>query len=363
MKFTSVASISLAVAVAKVRADCFSSRLGYPCCSSWNTKVEYTDNDGKWGVENGNWCGIGGGQQQQSCTGQNQGYQCCNSCKVEYTDGDGPWGIENGQWCGIKSSCNGQQQPQQPQKTTQPSNPQPTSINVSGVPLNPPPVTGGQTGKTTRYWDCCTASCSWSENTKASHPVNVCKKDGVTRISNFTWQNGNICDNKDPNNAGYMCNDNQPWAINENVSYGFVAAGFSSGQQKDWCCTCQRLEFTSGPVKGKQMVVQITNTGGDLSNNHFDIQMPGGGVGIFNGCATQWGASGDGWGERYGGLKSNQCSTLPKELQEGCNWRFDWFKNADNPTVTFERVQCPKELTDITGCIPVDDASAKKLPW
>jgi len=44
MKFTSVASIALAVAVAKVRADCFASRLGYPCCSSWNTKVEYTDN-------------------------------------------------------------------------------------------------------------------------------------------------------------------------------------------------------------------------------------------------------------------------------------------------------------------------------
>jgi len=360
MKLTSTTCIALAVAVAKVSADCFSTSMGYPCCSSNNTKVEYVDTDGEWGIENGNWCGI---PPKVTCTGQNQGYQCCNSCNVEYTDGDGPWGVENGQWCGIKSSCNGQQQPQQPQKTTQPSNPQPTSINVSGVPLNPPPVTGGQTGKTTRYWDCCTASCSWSENTKASHPVNVCKKDGVTRISNFTWQNGNICDNKDPNNAGYMCNDNQPWAINENVSYGFVAAGFSSGQQKDWCCTCQRLEFTSGPVKGKQMVVQITNTGGDLSNNHFDIQMPGGGVGIFNGCAAQWGASGDGWGERYGGLKSNQCSSLPKELQEGCNWRFDWFKNADNPTVTFERVQCPKELTDITGCIPVDDASAKKLPW
>jgi len=37
--------------------------------------------------------------------------------------------------------------------------------------------------------------------------------------------------------------------------------------------------------------------------------------------------------------------------------------NADNPQVKFERVQCPKELTDITGCIPRDDASQKKLPW
>jgi len=224
-------------------------------------------------------------------------------------------------------------------------------------------VTGGQTGKTTRYWDCCVASCAWDANTLAQHPVNVCQKDGVTRYTPFDWRIGNICDSKKPG-TGYMCNDNQPWALNDNISYGFVAAGFRSGSQKNWCCTCQRLEFTSGPVKGKQMVVQITNTGGDLSDNHFDIQMPGGGVGIFNGCQSQWGAPSNGWGERYGGVTSaSQCSQLPKQLQDGCNWRFNWFKNADNPSVVFERVQCPKELTDITGCIPVDDSSAKKLPW
>ena len=40
-----------------------------------------------------------------------------------------------------------------------------------------------------------------------------------------------------------------------------------------------RLTFTSGPVSGKKMVVQVTNTGGDLGDNHFDLQMPGGGVG------------------------------------------------------------------------------------
>jgi hypothetical protein len=35
------------------------------------------------------------------------------------------------------------------------------------------------------------------------------------------------------------------------------------------------LTFTSGPVKGKRMIVQTTNTGGDLGQNHFDIAMPG----------------------------------------------------------------------------------------
>jgi hypothetical protein len=54
--------------------------------------------------------------------------------------------------------------------------------------------------------------------------------------------------------------------------------------------------FTSGPASGQTMIVQATNTGGDLghvcllfftltllttSQNHFDLMMPGGGVGLF----------------------------------------------------------------------------------
>jgi len=155
------------------------------------------------------------------------------------------------------------------------------------------------------------ASCSWSENTNAKHPVNAYQKDGRTIFNKFDWTIGSACSG----GSGYMCSNNQPWAINDNVAYGFVAAGFSSGSQKDWCCTCQRLQFTSGPINGKQMVVQITNTGGDLRNNHFDIQMPGGGVGFFNGCSSQFGAPNDGWGDRYGGVKSAaDCSQLPTEL-------------------------------------------------
>jgi len=30
---------------------------GYSCCET-TTDVVYTDNDGKWGIEKGNWCGI-----------------------------------------------------------------------------------------------------------------------------------------------------------------------------------------------------------------------------------------------------------------------------------------------------------------
>jgi len=364
MKFTTTACITLAAAVAKVSAACFSTNLGYPCCSSWNTNVLYSDNDGDWGIENGNWCGMSNGKCELVVGGTT--YPCCeNTCNVQYTDGDGQWGVENGQWCSISKStkCNNNPQPQNPTTrttTTTTQAPKPTS-NPYGVPENPPAIQGGKTGKTTRYWDCCLPSCAWKENTNASHPVNSCTKDGVSLISDFA----NLYKYKSGCQGGqaYMCNNQQPWVINDKVAYGFVAAGFNSGNQKEWCCSCQRLQFTSGPVAGKQMIVQITNTGTDLSDNHFDIQMPGGGVGIFNGCSSQWGAPGSGWGAQYGGISSaSQCNDLPAQLRDGCNWRFDWFKNADNPSVTFERVQCPKELTDITGCIPQDDAQQKK-PW
>jgi len=128
-------------------SSCFSTRLGFPCCTG--SQVVYTDSDGQWGYENDNWCGIGGkapevekcgnypccsgcdvvytdnegkwgvenqdwclikeskcgGSGAVTCTGQSMGYQCCNTCDVVYTDGDGRWGVDNGQWCGIKSNC------------------------------------------------------------------------------------------------------------------------------------------------------------------------------------------------------------------------------------------------------------------
>ena len=103
------------------------------------------------------------------------------------------------------------------------------------------------------------------------------------------------------------------------------------------------------------MVVQSTNTGGDLGSNHFDILMPGGGVGLFDGCTPQFGGLP---GARYGGISSrNECDSFPEQLKEGCYWRFDWFQNADNPDIQFEQVQCPSELLNVSGCKRNDDCS------
>ncbi|KAF1799615.1 endo-beta-D-1,4-glucanase [Mucor lusitanicus] len=207
-------------------------------------------------------------------------------------------------------------------------------------------ISGGKSGSgsTTRYWDCCKASCSWPGKASVTGPVDTCASNGISLLDANSQSGCN-------GGNGFMCNNNQPWAVNDELAYGFAAASIAGSNEAGWCCGCYELTFTSGAASGKKMVVQVTNTGGDLGSNHFDLQMPGGGVGIFNGCAAQWGAPNDGWGARYGGVSSvSDCASLPSALQAGCKWRFNWFKNSDNPTMTFKEVTCPAELTTRSGC-------------
>ncbi|KAF4995370.1 hypothetical protein FGRMN_5154 [Fusarium graminum] len=204
-------------------------------------------------------------------------------------------------------------------------------------------------GHSTRYWDCCKPSCSWSGKAAVSAPALTCDKSD-NPITNLNAVNG--CEG---GGSAFACTNYSPWAVNDNLAYGFTATKLAGGTEASWCCACYALTFTTGPVKGKTMVVQSTNTGGDLGDNHFDLMMPGGGVGIFDGCQSQFG-KGLG-GAQYGGISSrSECDSFPELLKDGCHWRFDWFKNADNPDFTFEQVQCPKALLDISGCKRDDDS-------
>jgi hypothetical protein len=159
-----------------------------------------------------------------------------------------------------------------------------------------------------------------------------------------------------------MCSSQEPWALNSTLAYGFAAVNIAGGSETSWCCACYALTFTSGTAAGKTLVVQATNTGGDLGSNQFDIAIPGGGVGIFNGCTQEWGAPANGWGAQYGGIAARtDCAAFPAALQPGCYWRFDWFAGADNPDVSFQQVQCPAEITAKTGCVRSDDSGLPKL--
>lgn len=122
-------------------------------------------------------------------------------------------------------------------------------------------------GRTTRYWDCCKPSCGWGLKTNSGKYVQTCdKSDGPLRGSDT--KSG--CDNGVASGA-YMCSDQSPWAVNETTAYGWAAVKLAGSNEQTWCCACYELTFTSGAVKGKTMVVQASNTGGDLGQNHFDI--------------------------------------------------------------------------------------------
>ena len=64
-----------------------------------------------------------------------------------------------------------------------------------------------------------------------------------------------------------MCSDQSPWAINDDLAYGFAAVSASSPN----CCSCYQLTFTNTVLSGKKMIVQATNTGNDVGSTQFDL--------------------------------------------------------------------------------------------
>lgn len=197
-------------------------------------------------------------------------------------------------------------------------------------------------GKTTRYWDCCKPSCSWGGKAQVSSPVKTCQNNGITKDAGANTKS--VCDG----GSSYMCNGQQPWYDpTTNLNYGFAATHIAGGSESSWCCACYDIRAAGG----KRMIVQVTNTGGDLGSNHFDIQIPGGGFGIFDGCSKQWGAKESTWGARYGGVMAagKKCDGMPGPLKTACNWQFTHW--GDNPAIqSFYRVQCPAAILAKSNC-------------
>ncbi|KAF2199334.1 endoglucanase 1 precursor [Delitschia confertaspora ATCC 74209] len=205
---------------------------------------------------------------------------------------------------------------------------------------------------TTRFWDCCKPSCAWKAKARFSHPVQACGKDEkpLTDITIGTGCNGG---------SAYACSDQQPWAINDTLSYGFAGL-FIQGHVEDfWCCACYRLDFTSPLLRGKTLIVQASNTAYDIASaNRFSLAIPGGNTTSHDACASQFGVDQTVFGESNSGVQSkDDCANLPESLRSGCEWRFDWFRDELYPTTKFTRIVCPKELTQKTGCIRDDDTS------
>lgn len=118
---------------------------------------------------------------------------------------------------------------------------------------------------TDRYWDCCKPSCAWKAKANFDSPIFSCDSNN-NHLSDFDAGTG--CNG----GTAFLCADQSPWAVNDTFSYGFVGASLAGYVEDAWCGACYQLDFTSGDVKGKRMVVQAHNTGYDVHDaNRFAL--------------------------------------------------------------------------------------------
>ncbi|GME70692.1 unnamed protein product [Ambrosiozyma monospora] len=210
----------------------------------------------------------------------------------------------------------------------------------------------GTNGKTTYYWDCCAPNFVWtSQYSSVESGVTGCDSNDQPLEYSSSLKSG--CQS---GGNTFSCSNQHAYNVSDDLAYGFAAGKLAEMTNAEMACTCFKLTFTSSAIAGKEMVVQITNTGSYSDDHHFDLAMPGGGVGDYTtGCTSEFGSSYT-WGKTYGGISSlSDCDNIPAILQEGCRFRFQWLQGADNPTVSYEQVVCPSELTNISGCTRNDE--------
>jgi hypothetical protein len=229
----------------------------------------------------------------------------------------------------------------------------------------PPALSGGTQGHSTRYWDCCKPAGGWSNNTGGRSPVKSCTKENSS--TSATTQSA--CSG----GGAYQCWDVGPWGVSSTLAYGYAAKNDGSAGK------CYQLQFDgknsnanpdagSQALKDKTMIVQIINFG-DIGQNQFDLLVPGGGVGQNDACSAQW--PGVDLGARSGGFltecqqqnggdytKTRACVTQRCQDSFGdrpallahCTWYVNWFGIADNPTFQYKEINCPAEITNVSGC-------------
>lgn len=224
---------------------------------------------------------------------------------------------------------------------------------------------GGGSGWATRYWDCCKPSCSWNENA-GGHTSKQCDAKGQNTLNDAGA--GSVCNG----GPAATCLSQIPFTINgcSDYAFAFAAVPASNGGQ---CGKCFQLTFTgegkysndanNRAIKGKKLIIMVTNVGHDVEQGQFDIMIPGGGVGAFNGCSQMgWGNQ----GKQYGGLLSDceestnysagkyasclteKCNSVFKndaKAKEGCLFLATWMHAANNPKHNYVEVECPSQLS------------------
>ncbi|CDF40071.1 Putative endoglucanase type K Cellulase, Endo-1, 4-beta-glucanase [Chondrus crispus] len=159
----------------------------------------------------------------------------------------------------------------------------------------------------------------------------------------------------------------------------------------------------------KPIIAQVTNWGAEISTNQFDMQMGGGGFGVWNACSgptdktasdnrpcntndyldiavrPQFVSGKSEWGRRCGGhIYRTGCRSLPKwpatleyrprpagsstnepNLRTLCKRSFDWgarINNGNKQITGGQRVPCPQQFVEITNLKRRDDSRYEQMP-
>ena len=273
-----------------------------------------------------------------------------------------------------QSSAN-QQQPKSSSSSKQQTQPQSSASQQSGGCPNIEYVGGGHTGSgyATRYWDGCKPSCSWKENASKSGgigtPAKQCNSNGKTQNTNYGEQS--VCSG----GGAATCTSQVPFTVSgcNNIGFAFAAVPAADGAA---CGKCFELTFTGEgnwetkanhqALKGKKLIVMVSNVGWDVQGGQFDIMIPGGGVGIYNGTAGyNWGDLGAqsgglltdcensvGWDGDLLTLRKNclvqKCNSTfanDSEAKSGCLFLANFMEAAGNPKHNYKEVKCPSILS------------------
>ncbi len=200
-------------------------------------------------------------------------------------------------------------------------------------------------GWNTRYWDACKPHCSWLRE-NANDVTRADTSSDAAYIADYgTARNCNIHDVEVPTftlgdvsrawfgyngtrsacgdekeKGVFTCTDMAPIAVNDTLSYAYVA-----GTADSKCGKCYHLQYdghfanemennppreTHRALKGKHMIVMASNIGNDVAGGNanlpagqFDLMVPGGGVGAFDALTVQVNKGRDfNWGAGFGGF-------------------------------------------------------------
>ena len=223
-------------------------------------------------------------------------------------------------------------------------------------------------GFASRYWDCCKPSCSWTDNAGKGNEARECDSNQKL-ITNKSTKS--VCDG----GSSSTCLSQIPFTPSGCSTIGYAFAAVPAGT-KAICGRCFELTFTGTgkyetrlnhkKLKGKKLIVMASNIGYDVAGGQFDVMIPGGGVGYYNGCGKILGYN---LGAQYGGFLTDcenevgyslsddqmytkrkqclvkKCGTLPNaQAKNGCLFLANFLEAAGNPLHTFKEVVCPDEL-------------------